>query len=139
MALDLETTGLDPDSDEIIEVGLVRFQGATVLDQLSTTVNPLQALTPFIQRYTGITQADVDASPPFGGWRSSLWTSLARRPSSATISPSSSPSSHAAASAFALRRSTYETWDRCWCCARRRPSPTSRRSWGWPTISATAP
>ena len=66
MALDLETTGLDPDSDEIIEVGLVRFQGATVLDQLSKFVNPLQALTPFVERYTGITQADVDASPPFG-------------------------------------------------------------------------
>ena len=66
VALDLETTGLDPDSDEIIEVGLARFQGATVLDRLSTTVNPLQALTPFVQRYTGITQADVDASPPFG-------------------------------------------------------------------------
>ena len=29
-------------------------------------MNPLQALTPFIQRYTGITQADVDASPSFG-------------------------------------------------------------------------
>ena len=67
VALDLETTGLDPDSDEIIEVGLVRFQGATVLDRLSTTVNPLQALTPFVERYTGITQAEVDASPTFGG------------------------------------------------------------------------
>ena len=66
VALDLETTGLDPDSDEIIEVGLVRFQGATVLDQLSTFVNPIQTLTPFVERYTGITQADVDASPPFG-------------------------------------------------------------------------
>ena len=44
----------------------MRFQGATVLDRLSTTVNPLEALTPFVQRYTGITQADVDASPPFG-------------------------------------------------------------------------
>ena len=65
VALDLETTGLDPDSDEIIEVGLVRFQGATVLDRLSTFVNPLQALTPFVERYTGITQADVDASPSF--------------------------------------------------------------------------
>ena len=66
VALDLETTGLDPDSDEIIEVGLVRFQGATVLDQLSTFVNPLQVLTPFVERYTGITQDEVDASPPFG-------------------------------------------------------------------------
>ena len=72
MALDLETTGLDPDSDEIIEVGLVRFQGATVLDQLSTFVNPLQTLTPFVERYTGITQADVDASPPFGEVASQL-------------------------------------------------------------------
>ena len=66
VALDLETTGLDPDSDEIIEVGLVRFQGATVLDRLSTTVNPLRDLTSFVERYTGITQAEVDASPPLG-------------------------------------------------------------------------
>lgn len=39
-AIDFETTGLDPDTDGIVEVGLVKFTGdGTVLDEFSTLVN----------------------------------------------------------------------------------------------------
>ena len=39
-AIDLETTGLDADTDGIVEVGLVKFTGdGTVLDEFSTLVN----------------------------------------------------------------------------------------------------
>ena len=67
VALDLETTGLAPETDEIIEVGAVKFQGDQVLDTFSALVNPHRALPPFIQRLTGITQAVVDVAQPFGG------------------------------------------------------------------------
>ncbi len=65
IALDLETTGLDPDSDEIIEVGAVKFQGGKVLDTFQSFVNPGRSLSSFITRYTGISQRDVDGAPPF--------------------------------------------------------------------------
>ena len=48
VALDLETTGLDPESDEIIEVGAVKFQGEKVLDTFRSFVNPGRSLSGFI-------------------------------------------------------------------------------------------
>ena len=65
VALDLETTGLSADSDDIIEVGAVKFQGPTIVDTFQTFVNPDRRLGDFIKRYTGISQADVDGAPPF--------------------------------------------------------------------------
>ena len=65
VALDLETTGLSADSDEIIEVGAVKFQGDRLLDSFQTFVNPDRRLSEFILRYTGITQSDVDSARPF--------------------------------------------------------------------------
>ncbi len=65
VALDLETTGLDPESDEMIEVGAVKFRGERVLDTFRSLVNPGRSIGSFISRYTGISQRDVDAAPPF--------------------------------------------------------------------------
>ena len=65
VALDLETTGLDNNVDEIIEVGAVKFRGSEVLDSYQTFVNPYKKLSEFIVNYTHITQADVDFAPPF--------------------------------------------------------------------------
>ena len=65
VTLDLETTGLSPDSDEIIEVGAVKFQGHETLDTFQSLVNPHRTLDSFIRRYTGIGQSDVDEAPPF--------------------------------------------------------------------------
>ena len=65
VCLDLETTGLDAEQDLIIEVGAVKFRGADVVDTFSRLANPKRQLTPFIQRLTGIKQAEVDAAEPF--------------------------------------------------------------------------
>lgn len=65
MALDLETTGLSPDNDDIIEVGAVKFHGETEIGTYQSFVNPYRTLDSFIRRYTGISQADVDNAPPF--------------------------------------------------------------------------
>ena len=65
VALDLETTGLSPEDDEIIEIGAVRFRGTETLETFHSLVNPNRELGAFIRRYTGIAQADVDAAPPF--------------------------------------------------------------------------
>ena len=65
VALDLETTGLSPGNDEIIEIGAVKFRGDEVLDTYQTFVNPGRKLSEFIKSYTGINQSDVDRAPPF--------------------------------------------------------------------------
>ncbi len=66
VALDLETTGLDPQQHTIIEVGAVKFQGNDVVETYHSLVNPYQAIPEFVKRLTGITQREVDAGSPFG-------------------------------------------------------------------------
>ncbi|MGI8926999.1 MAG: helicase C-terminal domain-containing protein [Tepidiformaceae bacterium] len=65
VALDLETTGLDPERDRITEIGAVRFDedGAT-LDTFESLVNPGRPIPYFVQNLTGIGDDDVRGAPP---------------------------------------------------------------------------
>src|SRR5512139_1739306 len=63
VSLDLETTGLDPHRDAIIEIGAVKFRGDEVLDHFSTLVNPGRAIPPKITDLTGIADRDVATAP----------------------------------------------------------------------------
>lgn len=65
VAIDTETTGLEPENDRIIEVGAVKFRGEEVLGVFQSFVNPGERLSRFIRDYTGITQRDVDGAPYF--------------------------------------------------------------------------
>jgi DNA polymerase-3 subunit epsilon/ATP-dependent DNA helicase DinG len=65
VAIDTETTGLDAEQDQIIEVGAVKFRGDEVLDVFQSFVNPGRQLSSFIKKFTGIAQKDVDRAPPF--------------------------------------------------------------------------
>ena len=65
VSLDLETTGLSAEDDDIIEIGAVKFHGNRELDTFQTFVNPHRELNDFVKGYTGITQADVDGAPSF--------------------------------------------------------------------------
>ncbi len=62
-SVDLETTGLDPVQDAIIEIGVVVFRGDDVLEEWSSLVNPRRRVPPAITELTGITQRDVDDAP----------------------------------------------------------------------------
>jgi len=66
VALDLETTGLDPTHDRITEIGAVRFdeegRELAVFDQL---VNPGRAIPAFTEKLTRITNEDVRGAPAF--------------------------------------------------------------------------
>lgn len=64
VSLDLETTGLDPSRDEIIEIGAVKFRGNEVVDTFHTMVKPHRPLPYRIQILTGLTPRDVEAAPP---------------------------------------------------------------------------
>ena len=63
VALDLETTGLDPDRDAIIEIGAVKFKGGRVEAEFGQLVNPGRKLTPFITKLTGISDAMLANQP----------------------------------------------------------------------------
>ena len=39
-AVDLETTGLDPKQDQIIEIGIQIFDSANMMDQFSMLIDP---------------------------------------------------------------------------------------------------
>lgn len=66
VVLDLETTGLDPATDRITEVGAVKVRGGEVLGELRTFVHPGRAIPPAITAVTGITDAMVADAPRIG-------------------------------------------------------------------------
>ncbi len=59
VALDIETTGLDPKIDRIIEIGAVRFSESGLIKEFSTLVNPVIKIPRFITELTGISDAMV--------------------------------------------------------------------------------
>jgi DNA polymerase-3 subunit epsilon/ATP-dependent DNA helicase DinG len=72
VALDIETTGLDPKRDAILEIGAVRFNGRRVEEEWSTLVNPGRAIPPFISQLTGITNQMVAHAPPISDVQAEL-------------------------------------------------------------------
>jgi len=73
VALDLETTGLDPERDAIMEVGAVRFRPSVsdgtircqVLGTWSSLINPGRPIPIQVQHLTGITHDEVMRAPRF--------------------------------------------------------------------------
>jgi ATP-dependent DNA helicase DinG len=63
VALDIETTGLNPESDGITEIGAVRFKGNRIEDEWHSLINPGQRIPAHITRLTGITDAMVRNAP----------------------------------------------------------------------------
>jgi ATP-dependent DNA helicase DinG len=63
VALDIETTGLDPQKDAIIEIGAVRFHGNRIEDEWSSLINPGRKIPPFITQLTGISDHMVLEAP----------------------------------------------------------------------------
>ena len=58
-ALDLETTGLDPARDRVIEIGAVAFTPDQVTSTLEQLVDPGRAVPDTVLRLTGIKQEDL--------------------------------------------------------------------------------
>jgi len=63
IAFDLETTGLDPKRDKIIEIGAVKFEGPTILARYQTLVDPQRLISPEITQLTTITNEMVSHAP----------------------------------------------------------------------------
>ncbi len=64
VAIDLETTGLDPNRDAIIEIAAVRFNGSRIEAEWTTLINPGRPIPGLITQLTGITNEMVRNAPP---------------------------------------------------------------------------
>lgn len=62
VAVDLETTGTDPATDEIIQFGAVRVAAGEVTDRFVVTARPGRTVPLRITRLTGLTQAELAAA-----------------------------------------------------------------------------
>ncbi len=72
VALDTETTGLDPDVHEIIEVAAIAFDCNGVKDEYRTLVRPMQPPPFQVERLTGIQASELDSAPIFAAVASEL-------------------------------------------------------------------
>jgi ATP-dependent DNA helicase DinG len=63
VALDLETTGLNPEFDDIIEVGAARFENGELRDTFGTLINPDRSVPEKITAITGIRTEDLIGAP----------------------------------------------------------------------------
>jgi predicted DnaQ family exonuclease/DinG family helicase len=65
VALDLETTGLDAEKDQIIEIGAIRFRDGKESERFEQLIDPKEPLDPFITALTGITDENLRGQPIF--------------------------------------------------------------------------
>lgn len=63
VCVDLETTGLNPKTDKIIEIGAVRVENGVRTEVFETFVNPACILPPKITELTGITDEELKSAP----------------------------------------------------------------------------
>lgn len=64
--LDLETTGLDPRVDEVIELGVLFIENGREVDRFSRLYGASRPLPLTIRRLTGLDDATLAGLPPFG-------------------------------------------------------------------------
>lgn len=63
ICLDLETTGLNPKTDKIIEIGAIRIENGVETGTFETFVNPGRLLEARIAELTGIEDTDLQDAP----------------------------------------------------------------------------
>ena len=63
VCVDLETTGLDPKTDKIIEIGAVRIKNGEIAERFQSFVNPGRMLSEKVKELTGISDEDLYDAP----------------------------------------------------------------------------
>jgi ATP-dependent DNA helicase DinG len=61
--IDIETTGIDPTYDAIIDLGFLQFEGTKLVRDYSSLIKTEVKLSQFIQKLTGISQQMVNKAP----------------------------------------------------------------------------
>lgn len=63
LSVDIETTGLNPKTEKIIEIGAVRVRNGSVVERFESFVSPGRPLTERITELTGITDEMLKTAP----------------------------------------------------------------------------
>lgn len=63
VAIDVETTGLSPITNELIEVSAIKYAGNKKIDTFSTLIKPKVRIPYYITNITGITNDMVEEAP----------------------------------------------------------------------------
>jgi ATP-dependent DNA helicase DinG len=74
VTLDIETTGLNPRSSEIIEIGAVRVVDGEIEERLHTYVRPVGDVPDEISRLIGVSKTDLAEAPRWGNAAGQLRT-----------------------------------------------------------------
>lgn len=77
--VDVETTGLDPENDRVIELGVVHMRGGQVEEVYSKLVDPERELPPEVVNITGIKPEDLEGAPTFAQVTEELQAALKGR------------------------------------------------------------
>ncbi|MFA7257140.1 MAG: 3'-5' exonuclease [Kiritimatiellales bacterium] len=63
IAFDLETTGIQPKTDAVVEIGAIRFRGTEVIETFCSLINPGRPIPPEASAVNGITDEMVAEQP----------------------------------------------------------------------------
>lgn len=63
VAVDIESTGLSPKTNEIINIGAVRYRNNMAVDEFDVLIKPERPIPPFITGLTGISNSMVAKAP----------------------------------------------------------------------------
>lgn len=74
--LDLETTGLNPKEDSIIEIGCIKIKEGKEVDRFETFIKPAEAISERITEITGINNEMIVNAPQFNYIANQLWKFL---------------------------------------------------------------
>ena len=63
VCIDLETTGLNPKRDRIIEIGAVKVRNGQITDTFQQLIDPKQQLEERVEILTGISSKELEGQP----------------------------------------------------------------------------
>ena len=76
IVIDVETTGLEPRTDRIIEIAAIHIRDGQPVQRFHSLVNPQESIPAFITDLTGISDGLLADAPTFSGVAMSLYTFL---------------------------------------------------------------
>lgn len=75
--IDTETTGMHPEFNRVMDIGIVTVKGGKIIDQWEALINPNQDVPYFITKYTRLRNSHVDNKPEFAHYSEHIKNKLA--------------------------------------------------------------